>query len=120
MNSTPTVYLVDDDAAFLDAQARMLRAMALPVREFLSPKELLMHVGPECRGCLVTDLSMPDMNGLELQAALAQKGATLPIIFLTGRGDIPSGVRAIQRGALDFLEKNSASADIIATIQYAL
>lgn len=120
MSVTPVVYLVDDDAPFLDAQARMLRAMGLPVREFVSAKALLTQVSPECRGCLVTDLSMPEMNGLELQAVLAEKGAMLPIVFLTGHGDIPSSVQAIQRGALDFLEKNAASEDLVATILRAL
>jgi FixJ family two-component response regulator len=115
-----TVYLVDDDESFLVAQSRMLRAAGLEVRAFRSAAELLSNVSPQSRGCVVSDLSMPGMSGLDLQAALAASGAVLPIVFLTGYGDIPSSVQAMRGGAVDFLEKMASQEQLLAAIRGAL
>ena len=115
-----TVYLVDDDSSFLIALSRMLRATGLDVRAFSSAAELLLDVSSESRGCIVTDLSMPGMSGLELQAALVSSGADLPIVFLTGYGDISSSVRAMRGGAVDFLEKRATQEELLAAIWRAI
>jgi FixJ family two-component response regulator len=120
MSSSATVYLVDDDESFLTAQSRMLRAAGLEVRGFASAAELLPNISSESRGCIVSDLSMPGMNGIEMQSALAASGAVLPIVFLTGYGDIPSSVQAMRGGAVDFLEKRATMEDLLAAIRRAL
>jgi FixJ family two-component response regulator len=120
MSGPATVHVVDDDASFLRALSGMLRAVGFNVRSFASAAELLAQSGPESRGCVVTDLSMPDMDGLELQAALRKIGAVLPVVFLTGRGDIPSSVHAMRGGAIDFLEKHATQEELLAAIRRAL
>jgi len=120
MCSTPAVHLVDDDASFVCALTRLFRATGLDVRGFTSPNELLASVSPDARGCVVTDLSMPGMDGLELQGALLRSGVALPIVFLTGHGDIPSSVHAMRAGAVDFLEKRATQEDVLAAVHRAL
>lgn len=119
MSTTSSVYLVDDDPSFLHALTRLLRAVGLNVRGFASARELLLHVSPVSRGCVVTDLSMPGMSGLELQQELARKDALLPVLFLTGHGNISSSVHAMREGAADFLEKNASHHEVLAAIQRA-
>jgi FixJ family two-component response regulator len=102
---TPIVFLVDDDSAVLTSLARLIRSAGLNAQAFGSPQEFLDRHDPHAPGCLVLDFSMPGLNGLELQAALAAKGCVIPIIFLTGHGDVPTSVQAMKRGALDFLTK---------------
>src|SRR5690349_5614914 len=85
-----TVFIVDDDASFLNSLARFLRAAGYRVETFGSARAFLNHLSPEQMGCVVTDLQMPDLNGLELQAALSNNPNPLPVIFLTGQGDIPT------------------------------
>jgi FixJ family two-component response regulator len=104
-NAVPTVFVVDDDPAVLKGLSRLLRAARLDVATFSSPQEFLKRHDPNAPGCLVLDFSMPGLNGLELQQALATKGDAVPIIFLTGQGDIPTSVQAMKGGALDFLTK---------------
>jgi FixJ family two-component response regulator len=116
----PTVFIVDDDAAVLKSLARLLRSARLDVAAFNSPAEFLEHHDPRAPGCLVLDLAMPGLNGLELQAALAAKGGSLPIIFLTGHGDIPTSVQAMKRGALDFLTKPVNDADLLSAVRAAI
>jgi FixJ family two-component response regulator len=118
--SSETVFLVDDDPSFLLAQSRMLRVAGIPVCTFHSAKLLLDCLAPDDRGCIVTDLFMPGMSGLELQAALAQAGVVLPIVFLTGRADIPSTVHAMRDGAVDFLEKSAPCEVLLEVIRRAL
>jgi FixJ family two-component response regulator len=120
MEEAGTVYLVDDDESFLTAQCRMLRASGLEVRAFSSAAELLPSVSSESRGCVVSDLLMPGMSGLQMQEALIASGAVLPILFLTGYGDIPSSVQAMRGGAVDFLEKRATQEELLAAIQRAL
>ena len=120
MSGPATVHVVDDDASFLSALSRMLRTAGFEVRSFASAAELLAQSSPETRGCLVTDLSMPGMDGLELQAALTKIGVVLPVVFLTGCGDIPSSVHAMRGGAIDFLEKRATLEELLAAIRRAL
>ena len=119
MNATSCVYLVDDDPSYLNALGRLLRAAGLEVWTFASAAELLHNVSPLARGCVVTDLSMPGMSGLELQRALVRADVLLPVLFLTGQGDIASSVHAMRDGAVDFLEKNASQRDVLLAIRQA-
>lgn len=101
----PLVYLVDDDPSFLRAAARRLRAADYQVETFASAQAFLSGRRAEGAGCAVLDLQMPGLNGLELQAALARADDPLPVVFLTAHGDVPSSVRAMKGGAVDFLTK---------------
>ena len=106
MNNSPaTIYLVDDDASFLTAVSRLLRAGGYAVQIFSSSAEFLQRPAGDTLGCVVLDLHMPGAGGLELQTALAEADDPMPVIFLTGHGDIPSSVRAMRQGAVDFLTK---------------
>ena len=116
----PTVHVIDDEKPFLVAIARLFRAQGFKVRTFSSPGAFLQEVTPRVRGCAVIDLHMPGMNGLALQAAIMEAGIALPVIFLTGQGDIPASVRAMRGGAIDFLEKHADESALIATVRMAL
>ena len=116
----PTVFLVDDDRSVLRAIGRLVRSAGWNVATFGSAQEFLDRQDPDAPGCLVLDLSMPGLNGLELQQALARAGHRLPIIFLTGHGDIPMSVRAMKSGALDFLSKPCADEELLSAIRLAL
>ena len=116
----PTVHIVDDDAQFLAAVSRLLRANGFAVKTFASAAEFLAQRKDDAPGCLVTDVRMPGMNGLELQAALARSGNPLATLFLTGHGDIPSSVRAMREGAEDFLEKRAPKAELLDAVSRAL
>jgi FixJ family two-component response regulator len=111
---------VDDDEPFLRAVSRLLSRSGFQVALHHSAAELLSNLGPEAAGCVVADLNMPGMNGLELQQSLLGTGNPLPIVFLTGQGDIPASVQAMRQGAEDFLTKNAPKADLIAAINRAL
>ena len=102
--ASPVVYVVDDDASFLKAIGRLLKAKGYTVRTFASADEFLTKMVHPV-GCVVADLRMPGMDGLELQEALIRETIALPVIFLSGDGDIPHTVRAMQQGAEDFLTK---------------
>jgi FixJ family two-component response regulator len=120
MGGAGTIYLVDDDSAFLAAMSRFLRAADLPVVTSDSASDLLSRVSRETRGCIVADLDMPGVSGLEMQTLLASRGVALPMVFLTGHGDIPSSVRAMREGAVDFLEKLAPREQLMAAIARAL
>jgi len=120
MSAAPTVFLVDDDAAMRESMALVLEQSDFQVRTFSAALAFLEETSPQDPGCLVLDLRMPEMTGLELQKELAHRGYELPIIFLTGYGDIPTTVRAIRRGALDFLEKPVAPQNLIRRVRQAL
>jgi FixJ family two-component response regulator len=120
MTPSPTVFIVDDDSAVLKSLARLLRSARLNVMAFGSPQEFLERHDPRAPGCLVLDLAMPGLNGLELQAALTVKGSAIPIIFLTGHGNIPASVQAMKRGALDFLTKPVNDDDLLKAVQVAI
>jgi RNA polymerase sigma factor (sigma-70 family) len=116
----PTVFVVDDDASFLRAVSRLLRASGFHVIIHNSAGEFLSLLKPGTPGCVVSDLKMPEMDGMGLQQALQKAGSALPILFLTGHGDIPNTVQAMRRGAEDFLTKVAPKEDLIAAIRRAL
>jgi len=116
----PTVQIVDDDRSFLVATSRLLRASGFVVKTFSSAGDFLAQHDTDAPGCVLADLQMPGMNGLELQSALAQSPNPLPILFLTGHGDIPSSVRAMRGGAVDFLEKRAPKEKLIDAVKRAL
>jgi len=117
---TPTVFVVDDDPEVLKALGRLLAAIGLAVAAFDSPQAFLERFDGRVPGCLVLDLAMPSLDGLALQQALADRGSTMPIVFLTGHGDIPTSVRAMKRGAVDFLTKPVDEAALLAAIDRAM
>ena len=115
----PTVYLVDDDASYLRATSRVLKGSGFGVRAFASAHEFLRQLPADAAGCVIADLKMPEMDGFELQAALARTSNALPVIILTGHGDIPSTVQAMRDGAEDFLEKRAPKEKLIAAVRRA-
>jgi two-component system response regulator FixJ len=115
-----TVFIVDDDASFLRSVARLLRASGFRVVIHNSAAEFLTELQPATPGCVITDLLMPDMDGMALQEALRKAGSPLPIIFLTGHGDIPATVQAMRGGAEDFLTKNAPKDVLLAAVTHAL
>jgi len=120
VSALPTVHVVDDDGSFARSVERLLAASGHRVRSFGSGAELLAAVSGETRGCVLMDLNMPGFDGLAVQAKLAESGAALPVVFLTGYGDIPSTVRAMRGGAVDFLEKHATKEVLLAAIGRAL
>ena len=116
----PRVFVVDDETPVRRALSRLLRAAGFAVAGFASPKEFLREYDPNTPSCLVLDLMMPDFNGLELQRTLASKGCVLPIIFLTGQGDVPKSVQAMKGGAIDFLTKPVNDEDLLAAVRAAI
>jgi FixJ family two-component response regulator len=102
---TFTAFLVDDDAGVLKALSRLLRAAGYETRTYSSPSEFLAEHDPSIPGCAVLDLTMPGLDGLELQEKLAEQASERPIIFLTGKADVPRSVQAMKAGAVDFLLK---------------
>ncbi|MCE0521871.1 MAG: response regulator [Methylacidiphilales bacterium] len=118
--AAPTVYVIDDDASFLVAIARFLRASKFQVKAFFSAAEFLGQITPDISGCVLVDLHMPGMDGLELQAELARARHTTPVIFLTGQGDIPSSVHAMRDGAEDYLEKLAPKNKLVEAVRRAL
>jgi RNA polymerase sigma factor (sigma-70 family) len=116
----PTVFVVDDDASMLRALTRLLTLAGYTVQAFASAQELLTQHQPSHRGCVIADLRMPRMSGLELQAALGRSGNALPVIFLTAHGDIPTSVHAMKGGAEDFLTKPVQKEKLLEAVQRAL
>ncbi len=116
----PIVFLLDDDAAVVTALGRMLQASGFAVRSWTSAAEFLEAHDAQTPGCLVTDLRMPDMSGLELQRALFDRGSDRAIVFVTGQGDIPTTVQAMKAGAVSFLPKPVQRAELVAAVQEAL
>ena len=115
-----TVFLVDDEPGMLKALTRLLEAEGFAVRAFTSAKTFLESYHAEALGCVVLDVAMPELDGLELQQRLTQSGVLLPIVFLTGHGDIPMSVRAVKAGALDFLTKPVKDVDLLRAVRAAL
>ena len=116
----PTVFVVDDDESVRSSLRFLLRSVSLESRAFASASEFLEDYDPAQPGCLVLDVRMPGMSGLELQQQLNLRGAVIPVIFITGHGDIPMAVEAMQHGATDFLQKPFRDQDLIDRIQSAL
>jgi FixJ family two-component response regulator len=117
---TPTVFVVDDDKSFLKGVSRLLRAAGHTVEAFASAEEFTDRCDPSMPGCLVLDLAMPSLNGLELQEALAARGCARPIVFLTGQADVPSSVQAMKHGAMDFLTKPVSEDTLLEAVGAAL
>lgn len=114
-----TVYLVDDDVGVLKALSRLLRAGGYEVKSYARPQEFLDQHDPAIPGCAVLDVAMPSLDGLELQQALTAGGSYRPIIFITGKGDVPTSVRAMKAGAVDFLTKPMKDTDLLEAIRRA-
>jgi two-component system, LuxR family, response regulator FixJ len=116
----PTVFVVDDNEGIRNALRLLLKSVGLASRTMSSAKEFLDTYQPTEPGCLVLDVRMPGMSGIELQEQLNLRGAVIPVIFITGHGDVPMAVEAMQRGAFDFLQKPFRDQDLIDRIQRAL
>jgi FixJ family two-component response regulator len=116
----PTVFVVDDDDAIRDSLQMLIKSVGLGVETFGTAKQFLAVHDPARPGCLVLDLRMPEMSGHELQARQTKNGSTLPIIFITGHGDVPAAVSAMQAGAIDFLQKPFRDQDLLDRIQQAI
>ena len=115
-----TVFIVDDDESFLRSVSRFLRAVGYSVRAFDSGKQFLDQLSPGMTGCVVADLQMPGLNGLELQVALMKSANPLPVVFLSAQGDIPTTVQAMRRGAEDFLTKLSPKEKLLDAVVRAM
>ncbi len=120
MTRQPTVHVVDDDDAVRSSLRLLLKSVGLPTVAHSSAQEFLAAWDGDQPGCLVLDVRMPGMSGIELQAELNQRGAIIPVIFISGHGDIPMAVEAIQHGAFDFLQKPFRDQDLIDRVQRAL
>ena len=121
MNTTaPKVFVVDDDPSFLGSMVRLLRASGYFAQGFSSAREALEKIPADGEGCILVDLHMPEMGGIELQAVLARYENPITVVFLTGAGDIPSSVRAMKGGAEDFLVKTAPKEEIFAAVDRAL
>ncbi len=118
--NTQTVFVVDDDPSFLATITRWLHAFGYAVESYSSAVDFLAQRPMQAVGCVLADLQMPEMDGMALQQALAQSDNPLPIVFLTGHGDIPTSVQAMRRGAEDFLIKTASKDDLLAAIERAL
>jgi len=118
--AAPTVYLVDDDPDLLSAMQRLLESVGMLVATFPSAQVFLQEHDRLAPGCLVLDLAMPGLSGLQLQRELQQRASPLPIVFLTGRGDIAASVQAMKHGATDFLTKPVDDFVLLAAIREAL
>ncbi|HTT02290.1 MAG TPA: response regulator [Steroidobacteraceae bacterium] len=121
MNDTqPIVFVLDDEESVVVALARILHAEGFAVRTWTSVSEFLETYDPEVPGCLVTDVLMPTMSGLELQRALLDCGVERPIIFITGHGDIPTTVQGMKAGAISFLPKPVRRTELVAAVREAI
>ena len=118
--SEPTVYVVDDDQAVLDSLGMLLRSMKIPSQLFGSAQEFLDAHEPDCNGCIVLDIRMPGMSGMELHRHLVEKHVTMPVIFVTGHGDVEMAVEAMHNGAFDFIQKPYRDQDLLDRINQAL
>src|SRR5262249_15418109 len=119
-NTTPEVFLVDDDPLICKALSRGLMAEGFRVRTWESALAFLRDHDPEAPGCLVTDIAMPGLNGLELQNLLCARGSDRPIVFITGKGSIQLSVQAMRAGAVSFLPKPVHLAELAAVIREAI
>lgn len=120
MPSKPTVFVVDDDPGVLDSIRLLMHSIGLHAETFSSAPEFLEAYDPGRPGCLVLDVRMPAMSGLELQERLDSVGSTLPIIFVTAHGDVPMAVQAVKAGAMEFVQKPFRDQELIDKIQLAL
>jgi two-component system, LuxR family, response regulator FixJ len=120
MKKNPLVMVVDDDSGIRNAMRALLKSVGLESMQYASAQEFLAAYQPSQPGRLVLDIRMPGMSGLELQQQLSLRGAVIPVIFMTGHGDIPMAVEAMQHGAFDFLQKPFRDQDLLDRIQRAI
>lgn len=118
--TSPTVYVVDDDASIREALSSLIRAEGMAVEVFASPLDFLAIRSLSDFACVVLDVRMPGLDGLALQECLAAKGVDLPVIFISGHGDVPDAVRAMKAGAIDFLKKPFEDFELLNAITMAL
>jgi FixJ family two-component response regulator len=116
----PTIMVVDDDSGVRNAMRILLKSVGLESASYSSAQEFLSAYQPSQPGCLLLDIRMPGMSGLELQQQLNLRGAVIPVIFMTGHGDVPMAVEAMQHGAFDFLQKPFRDQDLLDRIQKAI
>ena len=119
-DTLPTVFVVDDDEPVRDAIGMLLETVDVPFESFASAQEFLDAFDPSRGGCLVLDIRMPGMSGLELQQKLVEMNARIPIVFITGHGDVPMAVEAMKRGAVDFIRKPFRDQELLDRINEAL
>jgi FixJ family two-component response regulator len=118
--ASTTVFVVDDDPSVLRALTRLFTATGFKARAFASPAAFLEQHDSAAPGCLVLDVALPGLDGLQLQQALTASGCARPIVFITGRGDIPTSVRAMKGGAVDFLTKPVRDEDLLTAVRSAI
>ncbi len=118
--NVPVVFLVDDDPSILKALTRLLAAEGFETRPYSSAANFLDEYNATLPGCIVMDLAMPGMSGLDLQCRLASSGRVRPIVFITGQGDIPTSVRAMKAGAVDFLTKPFDDHALLSAVRFAI
>ncbi len=114
------VYVVDDDPSVRKALERLLRSADYDAKTFASAPEFLDFTCPDTPGCLILDIKMPELSGLELQDRLSEKGISLPIIFITGHGTVPASVRAFKAGAIDFLQKPFKDIELLDAVSHGI
>jgi FixJ family two-component response regulator len=120
VSAPAVVHVVDDDASMRTSLARLLGGAGYRVALYASAEELLAAAGPSLTGCILLDLRLPGISGLELQGRLAERGCAAPVIFLTGHGDVAASVHAMKGGAVDFLQKPVAADELFAAVSSAL
>jgi two-component system response regulator FixJ len=120
LENTPTVFVVDDDLAFAEWITQLLESIQVEVRYFSDPEEFLEKFDPDCSGCILLDVRLPSMSGLEVQKRLVQNGVQTPVIMITAFGEVSIAVEALQAGAIDFVQKPSRAQSLLDRIQRAL
>ena len=119
-NHSPTVYVVDDDDGMRRALDALLSTIGYKTAVFSRPSEFLARFKADARGCLLLDIRMPEMSGLELQRHLNRMGSMLPVLFITGHGDVPMAVQAMKEGAFEFIQKPFRDQDLLDRVNHAL
>src|SRR5277367_299512 len=119
-NNAPVIYVVDDDEGMRRALDTLLSTVGYKTAVFAHPSAFLADIKPDAPGCLVLDIRMPDMSGLEVQQHLNRMGSMLPVIFITGHGDVPMAVQAMKEGAYEFIQKPFRDQDLLDRINHAL
>lgn len=120
MNNSQTVYIVDDDSDVADSMSMLLESTGLRTQQYHSAEEFLQSTVAQLVGCLILDVRMPDMNGLELQQEIKRRNVNLPVVFVTGHGDVPMAVQAMKNGAVEFLQKPFREQEFIDCVNRAL
>ena len=116
----PIVFIVDDDASMRESIQDLLSSVALDSKAFATPQEFLDSKRADCHGCMILDIRLPGISGLDFQRELTKAGVTLPIIFITGHGDVPMSVQAMKSGAFEFLMKPFRPQELLDAVQHAL